>query len=67
VTPLSGLLRLRHLDLTNTPVTDLAPLAGLHELRWLNVRGVHADLSMLSHLTSCRIVAAPELPRSRRR
>ena len=63
VTPLAGLTALQYLDLTNTAVTDLAPLAALSELRWLNLRGIHADVSVLSRLTRCHIITAAPMPR----
>ena len=50
-------------DLTNTTVTDLAPLAALSALRWLNLRGTRADVSVLSCLTRCQIITAATTPR----
>ena len=66
VAPLAGLTGLQYLDLGTTPIADLTPLATLAELRWLILYRLLAHTSVLSHLTRCRIITKPMLPRRRR-
>jgi Leucine-rich repeat (LRR) protein len=60
---LAGLTGLQYLDLTNTTITDVAPLAALTELRWLILRGTRADASVLAHLSRCQIITAAAVRR----
>lgn len=59
ITPLAGLTRLKVLDLKNTQVEDLGPLAKLSSLEWLylsNSKQVN-DISPLRNLTNLRILS----------
>jgi Leucine-rich repeat (LRR) protein len=56
LSPLSVLTRLRHLDLSDTPVSDVSPLLRLPDLRNLDITGTNVvDIEILNGMRSLQV------------
>jgi Leucine-rich repeat (LRR) protein len=61
--PLGELKNLRHLAVSDSPqVRDVTPLAGLHELFFLQLDGTNADIAPLASLTSLQSLTLNRTP-----